>query len=330
MDSPDPRPTTEPRSKPRLLPEHGKTSRWHDSSLRALLPYLIAFMLTVVIGLQALRHSSGRLNALLVLTSVVTVSAILVRQGLKVREASLLTSRLSQQVDRDPLTGLPNRRRVHEWIERELLEARLSGQALGLALIDIDNFKSVNDRFGHSAGDHVLKGIAGILSRACRSSDIAVRYAGDEFLLVLPGLELRDAHLVGQRLLREVARARKSALPGFSIKVGISIGIAVSRDCQKPAKHLIAIADAAMYGAKRAGKNQFVIVDANIKLLDAAGHVPPGQVDVISETDALPAVGEAVPDLDQPLGQGSSLRAFPGAPWVPTAEGEDELPPGLE
>jgi diguanylate cyclase (GGDEF)-like protein len=174
---------------------------------------------------------------------------------------------------------LPNRRRIHEWIERELTQARASGRSLGLALIDIDNFKAVNDTYGHTAGDNALKALAGVLSRACRGTDIAARYAGDEFLLVLPGLELQDAHLVGQRLLREVGRSRRSGGPAIGVEISISIGIAVSRECVKPAKQLIAIADAAMYDAKDAGKNQFVLANADTKVLDITSHLRPEALD---------------------------------------------------
>jgi diguanylate cyclase (GGDEF)-like protein len=243
------------------------TSRLQDPGFRAFFPYLTAFFLTAFIGSQALEQSKGLSDDILVLGSFLAVSAILVRQGLIVREARLLTSHLTQQVDRDPLTGLPNRRRVHERIERELMQARASGQPLGLALIDIDNFKAVNDTYGHSAGDHVLKAIAGILARACRGSDIAARYAGDEFLLVLPGLELQNAHIVGQRLLKEVTRSRRTTAPAFGVEISISVGLAVSQDCLIPAKQLIAIADAAMYDAKDAGKNQLVIVDADSQVI---------------------------------------------------------------
>jgi diguanylate cyclase len=115
-----------------------------------------------------------------------------------------------------------------------------------------------------------LKAIAGILARSCRGSDIAARYAGDEFLLVLPGLELQNAHIVGQRLLKEVTRSRRTTAPAFGVEISISVGLAVSQDSLKPAKQLIAIADAAMYDAKDAGKNQLVIVDADSKIIGVA------------------------------------------------------------
>jgi len=291
MDSTNRPPEYKQISDSRLNDLRAIPTRLSDRGFRAFSPYLIAFALTAFISWRAIHRSSSTASALLVLASFVVVAAILVRQGRIAREARLLTSRLSQQVDRDPLTGLPNRRRVQEWIERELLQARASGHALGLALIDIDNFKSVNDTYGHSAGDHALKAIAGVLSRACRGSDIAVRYAGDEFLLVLPGLELQDAHLVGQRLLKEVGRSRKPGSSAIGVEISISIGIAVSRECSKSAKQLISIADAAMYDAKDAGKNQMVIVDADMKVLDITSHFRTDEIDNDQDIELLSTVG---------------------------------------
>lgn len=255
------------------------------------MPYLAAFLFTLFIGLQALSQSAGLGIDLLVIGCLLAVTAILARQGIIVREARLLTSHLSQQIDRDPLTGLPNRRRAQEWIERELAQARASKQPLGLAVIDIDNFKSVNDTYGHSAGDHVLKAIAGILSRASRASDIALRYGGDEFLLVLPGLELEGAHLVGQRLLREIGRSRKATAPAFGVEISVSIGIAVCVDCLKNGKQLIAIADAAMYNAKESGKNQLVIVDADTKVLDFEDRLRSEAVEIADASQVMPTAG---------------------------------------
>jgi diguanylate cyclase (GGDEF)-like protein len=232
-----------------------------------------AVSLLAFIGWQALQHSASVWRSAVIIASLVTVAAIIVRQEMIVRESRLMTSRLSQQIDRDPLTGLPNRRRIQQQIDFELAQTKATSRPIGLALIDIDNFKAVNDTHGHSTGDQVLRSIAGILSGACRGSDIAARYAGDEFLLVLPGLDLADAHIVGERLLKEVSCYRDSVAPSLGFDISISVGIAVSRQCQKQAKHLIAIADDAMYDAKAAGKNQLVIVDADTKIVDIEDHL---------------------------------------------------------
>jgi diguanylate cyclase (GGDEF)-like protein len=215
----------------------------------------------------------------------------MIRQEILVRESRRLTSHLSQQIDRDPLTGLLNLRRIGQQIDLELAQARATGRPLGIALIDIDNFKEVNDTCGHSTGDQVLQAIAGILSRASRDSDVTSRYAGDEFLLVLPGLDLDDAHLVGERLLREVSEYNNSIALSLGVDITISIGIAVSRLCQKPSKQLIAIADAAMYDAKDAGKNRFVIVDADTKILDIKEHLRVARDDVLLIDEVISSAG---------------------------------------
>jgi diguanylate cyclase (GGDEF)-like protein len=276
-------------SKPREAVDRPINRRWRRfANPPPLVPLSIVVLLMTVIGWQALANSDSHGWTAIITASLVTVSAIVVRQQFIVRESRLQTSRLSHQIDRDPLTGLLNRRRIGQQIGFELAQAKTSGHALGLALIDIDNFKEVNDTHGHATGDQVLKSIAGILSRACRGSDIAARYAGDEFLLVLPGLDLDDAHIVGERLLKEVGRYRNSIAPRLEIDISISIGIAVSRQCEKQAKHLIGIADAAMYDAKDAGKNRLVIVDADTKVFDIEDHLRAGEF----ETDmVLPTTG---------------------------------------
>jgi diguanylate cyclase (GGDEF)-like protein len=282
----------EARDQPRPLNVLRAPNNRRDSRLRPVLPILVSVVLLMVIGWQALSQANSARWSAITISSLITVFAIIVRQGIVVRDSRLLTSHLSQEVDRDSLTGLLNRRRIGLQIDSELVQAKASGRALGLALIDIDNFKAVNDTHGHATGDQVLKSISAILQRACRGSDIAARYAGDEFLLVLPGLDLDDAHLVGERLLKEVSRYRNSIAPSLGIDISISIGIAVSRECEKQAKHLIGIADQAMYDAKDAGKNQLVIVDADTKILDIEDHLRAGSRDDDFEgLEILPTAG---------------------------------------
>jgi diguanylate cyclase (GGDEF)-like protein len=261
------------------------------ATLPQFFPLLVAAILIIVIGWQALDNSDSIGWSAIVVASLISVAAIIARQHIVVRDSRLLTSHLSQQIDRDHLTGLLNRRRIELQIDCELVQAKASVRAIGLALIDIDNFKAVNDTHGHSTGDLVLKSIAGILQHACRGSDIAARYAGDEFLLVLPGLDLDDAHLVGERLLKEVSLYSSSIAPSLGIDISISIGIAVSRQCRKQAKHLIGIADAAMYEAKDAGKNQLVIVDADTKIFDIEDHLHAGSRDEFENLEILPTAG---------------------------------------
>jgi diguanylate cyclase (GGDEF)-like protein len=267
--------------------------KWGDRHAGVRIPLfrgVVSAVLIAVVGWVALLHPGSIERSAIIVAGLVTVTAIIIRQEIVVRQSRLLTSHLTQQIDHDPLTGLANRRRIERYVDSELAYAKASGRALGLALIDIDNFKAVNDTHGHAAGDQVLKAIAGILARACRGSDIAARYAGDEFLLVLPSLDHEHAHIVGERLLKGVARYGNSVALRWDVEITVSIGIAVSRQCQKPARQLIALADAAMYDAKAAGKNQLVIVDADTKVLAFEGRTVARENDIQSEV-VLPSAG---------------------------------------
>ena len=170
---------------------------------------------------------------------------------------------LISQVGRDPLTGLLNHRAVHERLDHELANGRASGEAVAVILVDVDNFKTVNDTLGHQAGDRVLHAVASIMTAACRGTDVAARYAGDEFMLVLPGLNEQHAGNVGARIAEEVRRVDKDLNLGHGISVSLSIGVAVTHRCQRSMAQTVAIADAAMYDAKEGGKNRVVVVNAD-------------------------------------------------------------------
>jgi diguanylate cyclase (GGDEF)-like protein len=188
---------------------------------------------------------------------------VILWQRLSLRDSRRFANGLMRQIVRDPLTGLANHRLILQCLDRDLVQARAHDRAVALAMIDVDDFKSINDRYGHQTGDAVLKSVADALIRSCRQTDLAARYAGDEFVLVLPGLDLPDAHAVSQRLRSEIARIRIDQTDGPDNRITVSIGIAVTRFSGFPAGNLIAIADRAMYDAKRAGKNLAMVVDAD-------------------------------------------------------------------
>jgi diguanylate cyclase (GGDEF)-like protein len=252
-----------------VLPSQLEVAPSGEPFWRVALLYGQALLLLVTIGVEATTSAGMRHGLPVIVGSLAIIAAIMVRLGLTLGESQRAAGRLTQQIDLDPLTGLVNHRRVHQRLDRELADARAYGGSVAIALLDIDNFKAVNDRCGHQAGDRVLRTIADVLTRTCRSTDIAGRYAGDEFMLILPGLELADARKVGQRLLDEIARCgfRPAADPPAAI--GVSIGLAVSRNGEQSAKQVIAIADAAMYDAKARGKNRVVIVDADRLVTEA-------------------------------------------------------------
>ncbi|HEY7034794.1 MAG TPA: GGDEF domain-containing protein [Thermomicrobiales bacterium] len=220
-------------------------------------------------------------TATAIVGSLAVVVFVILRQGLALRQARTLRGEIGhlteqidgliQQVGRDPLTGLLNRRAMIGRIEHELAHGRAFGHPLAVVLIDVDNFKTVNDALGHQAGDRVLLAVGSILNTACRGTDVAARYAGDEFVLVLPGLNETVAGQVCERIVDDVRRlADDLALGG--IRVTLSVGAAITHRCKRTAAQVIAIADAAMYDAKEAGKDRLVVVDADTLVTPGTAH----------------------------------------------------------
>jgi diguanylate cyclase (GGDEF)-like protein/PAS domain S-box-containing protein len=166
-----------------------------------------------------------------------------------------LNRRLAEQAIRDPLTGLYNRRYMEESLERELLLARRSDTPVSVVMCDIDHFKSINDRYGHQAGDRVLKSFGSLVKRRCRGSDIACRYGGEEFLLVLPGM---PSHIAAEwaEQMRATIAATTISWCGNRLSVTASFGVAVYPAHGSTSDEIISAADSAQYAAKAAGRNQ--------------------------------------------------------------------------
>ncbi len=166
---------------------------------------------------------------------------------------------LSDVSARDALTGLYNRPYVLEKIDSELNRALRHGSPISLLMLDIDFFKRINDEYGHPAGDEVLKGIGRVLRESCRVYDVAGRYGGEEFCVVLPETKLGSTTTVAERI-----RARLAAAPidagDVAISVTASIGVAgvdaTAEDAVLSAAMLIDRADRALYSAKHQGRNR--------------------------------------------------------------------------
>ena len=161
-------------------------------------------------------------------------------------EISRLVSRLEGLARTDPLTGVPNRRVWEEELPRELDRARRMGTGLCLAMIDLDDFKSYNDRFGHQAGDQVLKEAAGAWRAEVRSTDLLARYGGEEFAVLLPDCGLDSAMEIAERL--------RAAPPECTCSIGVA-----AWDRREAATELVARADRALYAAKAGGRNRYVL-----------------------------------------------------------------------
>jgi diguanylate cyclase (GGDEF)-like protein len=172
---------------------------------------------------------------------------------------ALDNARLHRIVERqalvDGLTGLANRRQCEETLEDELARVERFGGALAVVVADLDWFKDVNDRHGHPAGDAVLREFAVLLQETVRDVDLAGRWGGEEFVLVLPGTDLEGGAQLAERIRVLLAERVLLAVDGSPIPVTASFGVAAIPP-SKTATELFAAADAAMYQAKRAGKNR--------------------------------------------------------------------------
>ena len=156
----------------------------------------------------------------------------------------------------DGLTGLFNRRAIEEYAEAEYNIASRKGRAMSVILLDIDHFKNVNDRFGHKFGDVVLRRVAQTLKEDLRNYDRVGRWGGEEFLLILPDTELKDAVTVAERLRSKTATAQISLENGDSFSVQISLGTACTVNQYSSLTKLIDAADQALYRAKQSGRNR--------------------------------------------------------------------------
>lgn len=157
----------------------------------------------------------------------------------------------------DTLTGLYNRRYASSHLSTLFEQAKTSGKSLGLLLVDIDHFKSVNDTHGHAVGDEVLRAVANRLSRHLRGFDTVARWGGEEFVVVMPEANLQVASSVAERLRRKVASGPVAVSSGAAeLTVTVSIGVAVTGPGIETVDNLLNAADAAMYVAKRGGRNR--------------------------------------------------------------------------
>jgi diguanylate cyclase (GGDEF)-like protein len=164
---------------------------------------------------------------------------------------------LSERAYLDALTRLPNRDALRARLHEEIERARRYEQPVSLCYVDIDYFKTVNDRFGHAAGDVALRTIAATLRRTARSIDFVGRYGGEEFLVVAPGTQINEASILGERLRAAVAETPSIGLTnGEPLQLAISVGVAEFPANASSLDQLIDRADTALYVSKRGGRNR--------------------------------------------------------------------------
>jgi diguanylate cyclase (GGDEF)-like protein len=167
-----------------------------------------------------------------------------------------LEKQLAYSATHDPLTGLPNRSRISDRLSLELAHARRRKQRLILMMLDLDQFKKINDTLGHGMGDKVLRAVGKRLSGLLRKSDTVARIGGDEFMLILP--ELRQPEGAATVAVKVLESIRKPlVLDGHELNVTASVGVAIYPDHGQDAETLMHNADIAMYRAKGAGRNNW-------------------------------------------------------------------------
>jgi diguanylate cyclase (GGDEF)-like protein len=239
-------------------------------------------------SLRLFRSAPGRFSAeeVCLLESIASQGAL-----------ALTNARLHQEVVRqsltDSLTGIANRRALFARLQLEIERCDRFEETLGVALVDVDHFKRLNDRFGHPGGDAILREVAATLAGGLRKVDLVARYGGEEFAIVLPGAGRDAALAVGDKLRATIAAARfdhRGTPCGEAVT--ISVGVAVYPSDARDLSSLIDCADAALYAAKRAGRD-------SVRAHEAGMREHPGRERDVSITAGLepPPGTRAVPSI---------------------------------
>jgi diguanylate cyclase (GGDEF)-like protein len=208
--------------------------------------------------------------------SQITIARTMAHEAAMALENARLYETARNLADRDPLTGYFNHRYLHERLSEEVVRAVRTRRPLSVVMLDLDDFKVANDAFGHLYGDGVLVHVAEIIRGTLRASDVAARYGGDEFALILPETAREEAAAVADRILAAFAASPFIAdgRPPFTISA--SIGIATHPQDGYSATGLIAMADIGLYDAKDVGGNRVVTASRARAAMEAAGESPRG------------------------------------------------------
>jgi len=229
------------------MPVQQSGSNGHGACIEALLPLAIRAPGWGMLMLQ--RTGSEGFT-----TEEIGLAGEFARLAVLQADESVASAQLRQSAELDALTGTFNRRTIDQWLARAFLDAHRQHRPLSLLFIDIDHFKSVNDRLGHAGGDHCLREVATALRGALEVGDTLGRYGGEEFVVLLPGRGGSEAREMAERLRAAVER-REFRFEGHGERLTVSIGVATRLDRESTPAEAVKRADNALYTAKRAGRN---------------------------------------------------------------------------
>jgi diguanylate cyclase (GGDEF)-like protein len=184
------------------------------------------------------------------------IFSILANSAAMALENAVMHQRMEEMSTVDPLTGVYNFRYFNTKLVDELKRARRYRQPVSLIMIDIDYFKKANDRFGHQVGNAVLNGLVEVIRGCIRDTDTMVRYGGDEFVVVLPQTDKRDAFIIGERIRSTVAETAFGGYGDFpELRITVSVGITTWPDNGYAEHEIVKVVDQALYRAKGSGRN---------------------------------------------------------------------------
>jgi diguanylate cyclase (GGDEF)-like protein len=214
-------------------------------------------VITQPIGLAFIEKNKRLKNTLiihsLIVLLVVLIALIILYSMITYREAEV---KVQHMADHDFLTGLPNRKLFSDRLDIAIAQAQRNQKKVGIAMLDLDHFKDVNDTLGHDIGDHILQGMAERLNAALRKGDTIARFGGDEFILILPDLEtIEDAIQVAQKIVDSFCKP--FLIDNHQLIVTTSIGIVICPHDGTDDGILLRNADIAMYQAKQAGRSRY-------------------------------------------------------------------------
>jgi len=191
--------------------------------------------------------------------AIITLGFVLILL-ISLRGLDITSGKLTSLAITDGLTGLYNQFYIKERLQEELYRSERYKHSLGLLMIDLDDFKTLNDKYGHIAGDRILRSFANLIKETIRPSDVPARYGGEEFLIILPETSCQNAISVAERIRQKIALYpfEIGSLKEQSSPFTISIGVCAFPGRGRTVEELITLADLALYQAKKEGKNKVI------------------------------------------------------------------------